>query len=72
MGGEEGASIIKEERDFFVRELEAMGWGLAGDEMLNGVGDEAAELGGPGPGSGMNGTEWDGVPPMQQQMEGWC
>ncbi|KAL2007355.1 hypothetical protein VTN00DRAFT_8793 [Thermoascus crustaceus] len=72
MGGEEGASIMEEERDFFVRELEAMGWGLAGDDMLNGVGDEAAELGGPGLGPGMNGMEWDGVPPMQQQMEGWC
>ncbi|KAL5364789.1 hypothetical protein BJX96DRAFT_157949 [Aspergillus floccosus] len=60
MGGEEGASLMEEERDFFVRELESMGWGFAGEEMLNGEDD----MGGPM----MNGTEWEGAP---MQMEGW-
>lgn len=63
MGGDEGASIMDEERDFFVRELEAMGWGLMGDEMLNSMTDEGSM-----PGPGINGTEWDGVP---LQMESW-
>ncbi|GKZ68391.1 hypothetical protein AnigIFM50267_003071 [Aspergillus niger] len=64
MGGEEGASMMEEERDFFVRELEAMGWGMAGEESFGG--SEDAEMGGPL----MNGTgtEWDGAP---LQMEGW-
>lgn len=57
MGGEEGATIMDEERDFFVRELEAMGWGYAGDELLNGVADEAELAAGPL----ANGTEWDGM-----------
>lgn len=66
MGGEEGASLMEEERDFFVRELEAMGWGLAGEDMLNGASEEAemAAAGGQLP----EGTEWDGGP---LQMEGW-
>ncbi|GMF78186.1 unnamed protein product [Aspergillus oryzae] len=66
MGGEEGASLMEEERDFFVRELEAMGWGFAGEEMLNGTSEEAemAAAGGQLP----EGTEWDGGP---LQMEGW-
>ncbi|KAL4779978.1 hypothetical protein BJX76DRAFT_62090 [Aspergillus varians] len=63
MGGDEGATIMDEERDFFVRELEAMGWGYAGDELLNGMADEA-ELAAGGPLA--NGTEWDGM----LQMEG--
>ncbi|KAL5339717.1 hypothetical protein BJX70DRAFT_362971 [Aspergillus crustosus] len=63
MGGDESASIMDEERDFFVRELEAMGWGYAGDELLNGITDEA-ELAAGGPLA--NGTEWDGM----LQMEG--
>ncbi|KAL4995866.1 hypothetical protein BDV10DRAFT_196392 [Aspergillus recurvatus] len=57
MGGEEGATIMDEERDFFVRELEAMGWGYAGDELLNGMADEAELAAGPL----ANGTEWDGM-----------
>ncbi|KAL4735996.1 hypothetical protein BDV11DRAFT_173349 [Aspergillus similis] len=57
MGGEEGATIMDEERDFFVRELEAMGWGYAGEELLNGVADEAELAAGPL----ANGTEWDGM-----------
>ncbi|KAL3471786.1 hypothetical protein BJX99DRAFT_266479 [Aspergillus californicus] len=64
MGGEEDATIIDEERDFFVRELEAMGWGFVGDELMNGMTDEA-ELAAGGP--MVNGTEWDG---MLQGMEG--
>ncbi|GAD91534.1 pheromone-dependent cell cycle arrest protein Far11, putative [Paecilomyces variotii No. 5] len=63
MGGDEGATIMDEERDFFVRELEAMGWGLMGDEMLSSMADEGSI-----PGPGINGTEWDGVP---LQMESW-
>ncbi|KAJ5139353.1 Phosphatidic acid phosphatase type 2/haloperoxidase [Penicillium bovifimosum] len=61
MGGEEGSSLVEEERDFFVRELEAMGWGAA-EETLNGVCEE--EIGG----VMMHGNEWDGVP---LPMEGW-
>ncbi|KAL4803296.1 hypothetical protein BDV18DRAFT_145590 [Aspergillus unguis] len=60
MGGDEGATIMDEERDFFVRELEAMGWGYTPDELLNGL-TEDVELGGPLP----NG-EWEGM----LQMEG--
>ncbi|RDW83863.1 FAR11/STRIP family protein [Aspergillus mulundensis] len=62
MGGEEGSTIMDEERDFFVRELEAMGWGYAGDDLLNGMADEAELAAGPL----ANGTEWDGM----LQMEG--
>lgn len=62
MGGPEGTTMMEEERDFFVRELESMGWGFA-DEMLSGV-DESEMVGGP---PMMNG-EWDGGP---LQMEGW-
>jgi hypothetical protein len=62
MGGEEGASMMEEERDFFVRELEAMGWGFAVEEMMNEEAEMAAN------GAMMNGTEWDGGP---LQMEGW-
>lgn len=57
MGGDEGTSMMEEERDFFVRELEALGWGLAGDDLYGAVGDEGV----------INGTEWDGGP---LQMEG--
>ncbi|PYH94256.1 pheromone-dependent cell cycle arrest protein Far11 [Aspergillus ellipticus CBS 707.79] len=65
MGGEERASLMEEERDFFVRELEAMGWGMAGEETFGGSEDaEMAAAGGPM----VNGTEWDGAP---LQMEGW-
>ncbi|KAL4884047.1 hypothetical protein BJY04DRAFT_183844 [Aspergillus karnatakaensis] len=63
MGGDESASMMDEERDFFARELEAMGWGFAGDELMNGTNDEA-ELAAGGPLA--NGTEWDGM----LQMEG--
>ncbi|KAI9934039.1 hypothetical protein ASPWEDRAFT_126823 [Aspergillus wentii DTO 134E9] len=40
MGGEENTSIMEEERDFFVRELESMGWGIA-DEMYSAAGEDA-------------------------------
>lgn len=59
MGGEEGTTLMEEERDFFVRELEALGWGLFGDDVF-GVADEG-DLAGPG-GPLMNGTQWDGGP----------
>ncbi|KAJ5778885.1 Phosphatidic acid phosphatase type 2/haloperoxidase [Penicillium paradoxum] len=61
MGGEEGASLMEEERDFFVRELEAMGWGVA-DEILTGPCEEEVS------GSMAQGNEWEGVP---LPMEGW-
>jgi hypothetical protein len=65
MNFDEEASMIEEERDFFARELESMGWGLVREDMLNEAGDdrELAAPGGP-----MNGSEWDGGP---LQMEGW-
>jgi len=56
---------MEEERDFFVRELEAMDWGVVTEEMLNG-GCEEAEMGG-GAGPMVNGSEWDGG----LQMEEW-
>ncbi|KAJ5203890.1 Phosphatidic acid phosphatase type 2/haloperoxidase [Penicillium cinerascens] len=59
MGGPEGPSIMEEERDFFVRELESMGWGWA---------EEICEDSDLGHSHMMNGTEWEGAP---IQMEGW-
>ncbi|OJJ43836.1 hypothetical protein ASPZODRAFT_169125 [Penicilliopsis zonata CBS 506.65] len=68
MGGDERAALMETERDFFTRELEAMGWGTVSEEMINGNGmGEEADLAGAG-GPTMNGTEWDGGP---LQMEGW-
>lgn len=64
MGGEEGTSLMEEERDFFSRELESMGWGFAADDISGVCEDELAAAGGPLP----NGTEWEGGP---MQMEGW-
>ncbi|KAJ5622954.1 hypothetical protein N7490_011559 [Penicillium lividum] len=58
MGGPEGTAIMEEERDFFVRELESMGWGFADDV----VGDDS-DMSNPM----VNGTEWDGG----LQTEGW-
>lgn len=57
MGGPEGASMMEEERDFFVRELESMDW----------VNEDMAEEGDVG-NHAMNGTEWDGG----LQVEGWA
>ena len=63
MGGDEGTLMMDEERDFFARELEALGWGLViGDDLFGSVADER-ELRGPL----INGMEWDGGP---LQMEG--
>lgn len=64
MGGEEGTSLMDEERDFFVRELEAMGWGYATEEMMT-ESLEEPPAGGP---MTNNGAEWDG---QAMQMEGW-
>ncbi|KGO68156.1 Phosphatidic acid phosphatase type 2/haloperoxidase [Penicillium italicum] len=61
MGGDEGASMMEEERDFFVRELESMDWGPA-EEILGGTCEE--EVSAPV----TQGNEWDGVP---LPMEGW-
>ncbi|KAJ5669339.1 hypothetical protein N7462_010409 [Penicillium macrosclerotiorum] len=57
MGGPEGASMMEEERDFFVRELESMGWGFA-EEMPDEETDFSNHV--------VNGTEWDG-----SIQEGW-
>lgn len=57
MGGPDGTSIMDEERDFFVRELESMGWGFAEDMAEDAdIGNQMA-----------SGTEWDGG----LQMDGW-
>ncbi|KAH8431377.1 FAR11/STRIP family protein [Aspergillus melleus] len=64
MGGEEGTSLMEEERDFFSRELESMGWGFAADD-INGVCEEELVAAG---GHLPNGTEWEAGP---MQMEGW-
>ncbi|KAJ5570191.1 Phosphatidic acid phosphatase type 2/haloperoxidase [Penicillium hispanicum] len=56
MGGPEGTSMMEEERDFFVRELESMGWGFAEEMEDSDVGNHM-----------VNGTEWEGG----LQMEGW-
>ncbi|KAJ5718302.1 hypothetical protein N7488_003948 [Penicillium malachiteum] len=58
MGGPEGTSMMEEERDFFVRELESMGWGFT-DEMTGDDSDMSNQM--------ASGTEWDGG----LQMEGW-
>ncbi|KAJ5674678.1 uncharacterized protein N7477_004612 [Penicillium maclennaniae] len=59
MGGPDGPSIMEEERDFFVRELESMGWGWA---------EEIGEDSDLGHSHMMNGTEWEGP---QMQTESW-
>ncbi|KAJ5887652.1 hypothetical protein N7495_007693 [Penicillium taxi] len=56
MGGPEGTSMMEEERDFFVRELESMGWGVSEDLPV-----EESDL-------TNQGTEWDGA----LQMEGYA
>lgn len=53
----EEQAIMEEERDFFMRELEGMGWGMVGDEMYNGAGEEDA--------GGMAGPEFDGQQPAE-------
>ncbi|PGG97216.1 hypothetical protein AJ79_09299 [Helicocarpus griseus UAMH5409] len=60
MAFEDANTLMEEERDFFVRELEAMGWGMGGDEMLN-----ASEEGEGVQGAG--GGDWD--PPFTGNAE---
>lgn len=72
MNIEEGASLIEEERDFFARELEAVGWGLVSEDMSNDIAGDNRDFDAPG-GNGnhgppMNGSEWEGGP---LHMEGW-
>ncbi|PGH17271.1 hypothetical protein AJ80_04913 [Polytolypa hystricis UAMH7299] len=62
MAIEEGSAMLEEERDFFARELESMGWGMGGEDMFGGGAGEDG-----GAQQGVNGTEWDGAP---MQMEG--
>jgi len=62
MGKERG--VLEEERDFFARELEGMGWGMAG--MVSG---EEIGLGEEAEGARQERTEWEGGPvPMEA---GW-
>ncbi|KAJ5166435.1 uncharacterized protein N7482_005216 [Penicillium canariense] len=58
MAGPEGAAMMENERDFFVRELESMGWGFA-EEMVGDDSDPTNHL--------ANGTEWESG---QMQVEG--
>ena len=54
----EEQAIMEEERDFFTRELEGMGWGMTGEEVYNnGAGEEEAGI--------LVGPEFEG----QQQVE---
>lgn len=61
--------VLELERDFFVRELESMGWGMAAAAAVAGgdAGDVAFGEEAPGAPNGTMGTEWEG--PLQ--MEGW-
>jgi hypothetical protein len=58
MGKEKG--VLEEERDFFAKELEGMGWGVASGEDIA-LGEEAE-------GARQERTEWEGGP---LQMDGW-
>ncbi len=67
MGKEDG--VLEQERDFFVKELESMGWGTAA-AAAGGVGEGADVAFGeeaPGAPNGAMATEWEG--PLQ--LEGW-
>ncbi|EQL34321.1 hypothetical protein BDFG_03842 [Blastomyces dermatitidis ATCC 26199] len=63
MAFEDGNTLMDEERDFFVRELENMGWGMTGDEMLNAASEEGEPI------PGLNGAEWGD--PGAMQPENW-
>ncbi|OAX85010.1 hypothetical protein ACJ72_00602 [Emergomyces africanus] len=52
MAFEDANTLMDEERDFFVRELESIGWGMTGDEMVNATSEEGEPI------PGVNGTEW--------------
>jgi len=67
MGQEDG--VLEQERDFFVKELESMGWGTAAT-VAGGVSEGADVAFGeeaPGAPNGAMATEWEG--PLQ--LEGW-
>lgn len=70
-GGKDGEKsladeALEEDRDFFTRELDSMGWGMGGEEV--GFGEEAPGQMMNGNGGGAGTTEWEGGP---LQMEGW-
>ncbi|ETN44649.1 uncharacterized protein HMPREF1541_10319 [Cyphellophora europaea CBS 101466] len=71
---EGGQEIEDEERDFFQRELDAMGWGLAGLGLvgMNGHGDEVA-FGEEAPGVSGGGSAMgaNGVPAQGSMETGW-
>ncbi|PGH00669.1 hypothetical protein GX51_05655 [Blastomyces parvus] len=61
MAFEDANTLMDEERDFFVRELESMGWGMTGDEMLNAASEEGEPI------PGVNGAEWGDPGPIQPE-----
>ncbi|EER43939.1 pheromone-dependent cell cycle arrest protein Far11 [Histoplasma capsulatum H143] len=63
MAFEDANTLMDEERDFFVRELESMGWGVNGDELANTASEEGEPL------SGVNGVEWS--EPGVAQSDTW-
>lgn len=63
MAFEDANTLMDEERDFFVRELESMGWGVNGDELANTASEEGEPL------SGVNGVEWS--EPGVAQSDNW-
>ena len=65
VGVEEG---VEEENDFFVRELEKMGWGVGGLVDADGGGGEEGESEWQSGGASAAGSVWEGGP---LQLEGW-
>ncbi|KAF7717686.1 Uncharacterized protein PECH_002933 [Penicillium ucsense] len=63
MGGHADANIMDEERDFFTRELESMGWGLA-EEAANG--EDADQSGNPPSGEWAEASQFPVDAPWQQ------
>ncbi|EEH33548.2 pheromone-dependent cell cycle arrest protein Far11 [Paracoccidioides lutzii Pb01] len=63
MAFEDANTLMEEERDFFVRELENMDWGMSGDEMVNAASEEGEPM------SDINGGEW--AEPGMIAPEGW-
>ena len=71
--GEGGQEIEDEERDFFQRELDQLGWGLAGlrsDDDV-GFGEEAPGVNGGGGGGGVNGGAGEGEYADARTLEQW-
>lgn len=62
MAVEGGQTLMDEERDFFARELESMGWGFLGEGSDSVAGEDAN--GSAGPAGGLNGA--DVVPPQSE------